>query len=89
MNSIASTEVHASMVAIEDERLETEAQIGKENARDAAVARLSLLLADQQEALDVRPYGSGHEWNIWALTVAIEQLRRTKREWSPVDAFAR
>lgn len=89
MKSLASAEVHVSMVAIEDERIEAEARIGRQNARDAALARLRLLLVEQQEALDVRPYGFGHEWNVWALTVAIEQLQQANRQWSALSALSR
>lgn len=88
MKSLASREVQASMVAIEDERVQTEARIGKQTARDIAISRLRLLLIEQQEALEVRPHGFGHGWDVWALIVAIDRLRRARRTAGDIDPVA-
>jgi hypothetical protein len=39
---------------------------------------LDRLLREERKALDARPYGFGHGWNVWALTVEIESIRRSK-----------
>ncbi len=78
MTHLASEELRRSMESIEDARAEAEPRIGQQNARDIAVGQLRLLLSEQQEGMESRPYGHGHAWNIWAVTVAIEQLRRSK-----------
>lgn len=78
MTYLASEELMMSMESIEHARVEAEPLIGRQNARAVALGELQLLLSQQQEALDTRPYGYGHAWNVWALTVAIAQLQPTK-----------
>lgn len=85
MSSLATNEIQVSMTAIENERIDMQGDIGKQNARDIAIGRLSLLLNEQREALALRPYGFGHGWNVWALIVAIEHLRRAKRTLPDVN----
>lgn len=78
MTQLASEELQVSMQSIEDARIEAEPRIGQQNAREIAIGQLRLLLSEQEERLEIRPYGHGHAWNIWAVTVAIEQMRRSK-----------
>lgn len=78
MTHLASEEILRSMQSIEDARIEAGPRIGQQNARDIAGGQLRLLLNEQREGLESHPYGHGHAWNVWAITVAIEQTRRSK-----------
>jgi hypothetical protein len=78
MTYLASKELMMSMESIEHARVEAEPVIGRQNAKTVALGELQLLLSRQQEALQARPYGYGHAWNVWALTVAIAQLQESK-----------
>jgi len=78
-NPMTSERVQASIDRIEQARCEAERRAGAEEARSLALRELDLVLKEEQEALAHHPYGYGHGWNVWALTVEMERLRRSKR----------
>jgi hypothetical protein len=76
--SLAADHIKASIDRIQNARVEAQPSLGIEEARANALLELGRLLREEREALDARPYGFGHGWNVWALTVEIESIRRSK-----------
>lgn len=77
-NCLAADHIKASIDRIRNARVEAQPSVGIEEARANALLELGCLLREEREALDARPYGFGHGWNVWALTVEIEGIRRSK-----------